>query len=286
MKIKALAVSALSLALLASCGGSTGKSLNDKSTATDSLSYTFGEMAGMQRAMNFEQDSTLREEKAQKAYNQGFADGFKVLKGDEAYNQGFLLGLQLALQMQDLQKNNGIELNRDYVLGGFHATRTDSVDPSAFQRVQERGARMMSTILSEQVKGEVEKIAKAGNYQQKEGMYFKQSKAGQGANLAGGQTATVRINIMDKSHKELIPGIKDQDMPYQIGSGQIPVLEKALPLMNAGAVYEIVAGPQQVFGPQVPPMVNQKEPVIVTIEVVGLGAPQPEAPADSVPAAK
>ena len=274
----------MSLVLLASCGGS-GKGLSEKSSATDSLSYTFGEMAAMQRAVAFEQDSTLRDKDAQKTYNQGFMDGFKLLKDNEAYNQGLLLGLQAALQMQDVQKNTGIALNRDLVLGGFNATPSDSLDPSAYQRVQERASRMMSTILSQQVQGEVEKAAKAGKYQQKQGVYYIQNKAGQGANLTNGQVATVRINVMDKNHKELIPGVKDQEMPYQIGSGQIPVLDKVLPMMSEGAIYEVLAGPQQAFGPQVPPMIDQKEPVLFSIEVVALGDTQAAAaPADTVPA--
>lgn len=59
MKIKALAISAISMALLASCGNS-GKELPKDATPTDSLSYTLGQMAAMQRSVAFEQDTTLK----------------------------------------------------------------------------------------------------------------------------------------------------------------------------------------------------------------------------------
>jgi len=287
MKIKALALSAMSAMLLASCsGGSSDKcALTDKSTPTDSLSYVFGQMAGMQRGVSFEQDTTLRGDDAHKAYDQGFKDGFKLLKGDDdAYNQGLLLGLQLAMQMQDLNRNSGIQLNRDLVLNGFNTTvAADSVDPRAYQQIQERGARLISSIMGEKVKVKVDELAKKGKYQQKQGVYYIENKPGSGANLAKGQQAVIKFNIMDKTRKELIPGMKDQETPWEVGSGQLPVLDKVLPMMKVGSVYEVLLSPQQAFGAQMPPMVDQNEPVIITIEVVSLGQPK-AAGNDSVPA--
>lgn len=281
MKIKVLALSAMSAVLLASCSGSSDKcALTDKSTPVDSLSYTFGQMAGMQRAVTFEQDSTLKSDKAKGAFNEGFNDGFKLLKGDnEAYNQGLLLGLQLAMQMQDMNKNNGVQLNRDLVLNGFNTTVPDSVDPREYQKIQEKAGRLFSAVMGEKVKGKVEELAKKGKYQNKENVYYIVNRPGKGANLTNGQQAVIRFNIMDKDHKELVPGLKDQETPWVVGSGQLPVLDKVLPMMNEGAAYEVLASPQQAFGAQVPPMVDQKEPVIITIEVVSLDVPA--APADS-----
>ena len=283
MKIKSLALSAMGLMLLASCSGGSDKSaLTDKSTPTDSLSFTFGQMAAMQRAVSFEQDSTLKSADARKAYDQGFADGFKLLKADnEGYNSGLLLGLQLAMQMQDLNKNTGIELNRDLVLNGFNVSATDSVDPTAYQKIQERGARLMSAIMADKVKVKVDEAAKKGNYKKEGNLYYIQNKAGQGAKLTTGQRAVIKLNVLDKNHKELMPNMKDPEMPWTVGDGQLPVLDKVLPMMQVGSAYEVIAGPQQAFGVQVPPMIDQKEPVIITVEVVSLGdsVAAPAAPA-------
>jgi len=272
MKIKALAISAISIALLASCSGNSGKSaLNDKSSATDSLSYTFGELAAMQRAVTFEQDTTLRGDDARKDFDNGFNDGLKLLKeGKDGYNAGLVLGLNFAMQMQDMAKNQGIEINRNIMLSGYNTNAKDSVDPQAFQKIQERGARLISSIMGEKVKGKVEELAKKGKYQKNNDLYYLVNHAGSGANLTNGQEAVLRINIMDKNRKELMPQLKEQQTPYTVGSGYIPALEKVLPLMSQGAAYEILVAPQQVFGPNTPPMVDQKEPVILTVEVVSL----------------
>lgn len=276
----------MSAVMLASCSGSSDKcALTDKSTPVDSLSYAFGQMAGMQCAVTFEQDSTLKSDKAQKNFNTGFDEGFKLLHADdEAYNQGLLLGLQLAMQVQDMNKNSGVQLSRDLVLNGFNTTVPDSVDPREYQKIQEKAGRLFSAVMSEKVKGKVEELAKKGKYQNKQNVYYLVNRPGKGANLTNGQQAVIRFNIMDKDHKDLIPGLKEQETPWVVGNGQLAVLDKVLPMMNEGASFEVLATPQQAFGAQVPPMVDQKEPVIITIEVVSLDVPA--APTDSVAAAK
>lgn len=284
MKIKTLAVTAISALMLASCGSGASK-LSEKATPVDSLSYTLGEMGAMQRAMSFQQDSTLSSKSAQADFDKGFEKGFDLLKKDnEAYNTGLLLGLQMAMQMNDLAKNSDITLDRGLVLGGYNGAKTDSLDTNAYQKIQERGARLVSSIMAEKVKVKVDEAAKKEGYKAKEGVYMKEHKAGNGTLIKAGQTAQVKINIMDTKHRELIPNMKEQAMPYTAGDGNLPFLDKTLPMLSEGSVVEILASPQQAFGAQMPPMVDAKEPVLITVEVVGIGEAAADSTATAAPA--
>lgn len=205
--------------------------------------------------------------------------------------------MQMAMQMQDLKKQTGIELNRDLVLGGFKGMAKDSLDPREYQKIQERGSRLVASIVNEKVKSKVEQAAKGGKYQKQGDLYYKVGNAGSGANLAKGQSVMVRLNVMDTKRNEVIPGLKGQATPWVVGDGQLPVLDKVLPMMKVGSTYEVVASPMQAFGPQTPPMINTSEPVIITVEVVSLAdsaamnaaaapapAPGQAAPAQAAPA--
>lgn len=270
MKLKALAISAIGVAMLTACSGSSDKVLTDKSTPVDSLSYVIGQMAAMQRGASMEQDSTLQSAEAQKAFDQGFEDGLKLLKGDnDAYNQGLLLGLQNAFQMQDLKKN-GVELNRSLITGGYKNSAKDSVNPQAQRQIQELGARLLQNVMAEKVTKKLDEVAKKGKYTKKDKLYYKVLTPGKGENLKKDQKAMIRINLKDVKGAELIPGLKENPNVWTVGDGQIQALDIALPMMNEGASYELLVAPQVIFGNNMPPMVNPNEPVILVVDVVSL----------------
>lgn len=116
MKIRNLFAAAACAALLASCSGGDSAKSGDNlagASAADSLIYYFGQIRASEYWREAANDSTLRDEAAIQAYMRGVRAGLDAVRqNDEQYNQGLFMGIQLAMNMSQFEKDYDIKLDR------------------------------------------------------------------------------------------------------------------------------------------------------------------------------
>lgn len=218
MKLKFLSVGAVSaLLMLAACSGSNskpGKAIEESHPATqaDSLSYYLGLSVSGAYWQASQQDSTLKGAEGQQAYLAGFQDGLKALDGrEDAYKQAYMLGIQMAMQIDNTKKELGLTINPTMFTDGFgYGLRADSLGKS--QKVQ---TYIQTTIESVQQKkkeadskaaaAKLKSLTKQGYTQVNPTLYKKAIKPATGAALKKGDKVAATLTMRDSKGKELQP---------------------------------------------------------------------------------
>ncbi len=134
MKIRHFLSIAATGLLLAACSGNTGSDASQKADASmvakgDSLVYYFGQMRGAEFLREAASDTALDNEAAHQAYLRGVKAGLSAVKAEqEAYNKGLFLGMQMAMNFNQFEKDYGLKLNtQKFVQGVTETINADSV---------------------------------------------------------------------------------------------------------------------------------------------------------------
>lgn len=207
-----------SLALLGACSGSTSGEPITKAgvkTASDSVSYYYGQLVARQYDMISAQDTILKSEAARKAYYEGMARGMGLLKeGDspeaKAYNQGVTFGLQLTSNMKQMTADIP-ELKFSEALFGkgfwytFSGDSIRNVDNASMELdrimngMQQR-AEVANKAALEKAMGE---YAKKNGFTKQGDLFVKTVKPGQGALLQQGDSINFSVSLMSSTGRNL-----------------------------------------------------------------------------------
>lgn len=130
MKLKNLFTFAAAALMLASCNNSTQNS-SDLASATakgDSLVYCFGQLRGAEFMREALKDSALNTPATKQEYLRGIKAGLDVVKADkEAYNRGLYIGMQMAMNFSQFEKDYGVRLSdKEFLKGVSEAINSDS----------------------------------------------------------------------------------------------------------------------------------------------------------------
>lgn len=292
MKMKTLGLVALgALALTTACskGSDTLKDgkLDSSATVADSVSYTFGQMAAMQEAQRAQYDSTFNND-ARAAFAKGFEQGLDLLKKDDPYfNEGLQAGLNLAMEIEQSNRELGLNLNKDLALAGYKSRKDSAANDIEAAKLQQSLMGLSQRMIQQKSQEKVTAYVKGKKeYKSENGITYRQSKKGSGEVGADKSNIHVRMNLLDKNGKEIMPGAADQVMPVTVGNAPLPQMNK-LPGLKVGDVYEIVLTAQDVWGGRAPQGVDNMDVVLLTIERVAdseaaipgqSGAPDQQAP--------
>lgn len=132
MKINKI-IPVIILPLLAACGGNNAdkaKSINDYKNAStaDSLAFYFGQMRAAEYWREAEIDTVLRSQESRDEFLKGLRAGLDVVKEKDAYNQGVYLGVQLAMNIREINEGYDIRTNSNIMLDAIaDGLRNDSV---------------------------------------------------------------------------------------------------------------------------------------------------------------
>lgn len=275
IKLSAFAACAL---LLASCGGNKTVKLDKNSTPGDSIGYLFGEMLHSQHISYAENyDTTMKAQKALDSYSEGFEKGLELLKADDdAYNKGLADAMTARQQILGLNKEYDCNITTDALLSGFKANGNKTMDAAAAQKLNTQLNEIVMRLHAQKTaKSAKEAIAKANELAKKKGykttgdIRYKAQKEGTGDKLKNGANIKANFTIKDKDGKEVIPATQGSSLT--VGNTAFsPLLDKALPMLKVGSVYEFITTPAELFGEQLPPQIDAAEPLYFNIEVVGI----------------
>lgn len=257
MKLKFICTGALCTLLLAACSNSqTGSNdykdvkISKSSTKEDSLAYMVGNMAAWQHVMMTKNDSTLSNEAAMKAYNDGYFAGLGMIKdGEEAYNKGLMAGIQSGLDIQEIGKMYDIKLSKDALASGYKADMNSKPDEMKANESRDGAMKVMRNLVVAKTNAAKDEYAKKVGFKKEGTDYYRRTKSGSGESAAKeGEQIFVKMNLLDPAGKEIMPGAGDQVNPMMIGNAPMPALNKILSLMKEGDVYELLVTGEDVFG--------------------------------------
>lgn len=270
MKLKVLGIAALCAIALTACDGSKNPyrevKLDKQTSADDSLGYLIGEMAAFEQINMAQQDTTMAGPAAKESYEDGFLAGMRALKdGDDAYNRGLQAGIMYGSQLEMMNKQTGLNVQKGAVFSGFQtALKADSVDQKKAQDIQTTAVNILNNATQKKAKEAINAYIKGKNYTKSGDNYFRVAKKGTGAKLTKGETVTATASIKDQKGKELFPS---QPMPAVVGVGQLPpFLEDKIMMMDMGSTYDFIITANDFQG-QTPPGMNPGEVYIMTIQL-------------------
>lgn len=123
MKIRHILLAlAAPVLMLSSCGGDRSedkaRTISDYKdlTPADSMLYYFGQLRAQDYWRYASQDTTLRSRESRDQYLKGLRAGLDAARNDDAYNQGLYVGIQLAMNMGEFQRDYDVAFNRDVVI--------------------------------------------------------------------------------------------------------------------------------------------------------------------------
>lgn len=289
IKFSALALCAI---MLGSCDNKGKVDLSSKDTTpSDSIGYLLGEIIDAQHMQYIQMnDTTMKSEEALEAYSKGFAKGLGLLKeNDEAYNKGVMDAISAHLQVLQVNKELGSDISTNAIMSGFKAANHKEIDQAEMQNINNKLHEITTRLQavknkakSAEANKKVTEEAKKAGFKAKNGLNIKVVKEGTGDNLKVGQNIKANVKIADKKGQDLFPAMDGTTLTV----GQTPfspLMEKALPMLKVGSIYTFMASPADMFGEQLPPQVEAAEPLLLTIEVVGV---EEAAPAADVQPAK
>lgn len=299
-----------SVALLSACNGSSSKKAELK-TNMDSIAYATGVAYSAQTIQNLENlkmgliqsgsDSTAVEE-----FIRGLQDGFK--SAEDKKKIAYYLGASMGVNMR-----NTMAKNLDYLYYG-EKDSVNHVDPSniivgfvdgiknqialkdkdgkpmsidaIMAYVQEASTKVyndrMSKEYTKEIKAEKDYFAKLAKEEGikplKNGVYYKEIKAGSGEPAKQGQYANIEYTGKLVNGTEFDKSKNATKFPVGVGF-VVPGFDAALMAMPAGAEWEVYIPSDQGYGAQAKGEITPFSTLIFTIKVVSIeDAPkQPEA---------
>lgn len=119
--------------LLISCGGNndtTVKQLSDfkEASTADSLMYYVGQQRAAEYWREANNDTTLKSRESRDEFMRGVRAGLDAVRDNDAYNQGVFVGIQLAMNLKEIQKGYDIKPDRKIMLDAMaDGLKNDSV---------------------------------------------------------------------------------------------------------------------------------------------------------------
>ena len=299
-----------SVALLSACNGSSSKKAELK-TNMDSIAYATGVAYSAQTIQNLENlkmgliqsgsDSTAVEE-----FIRGLQDGFK--SAEDKKKSAYYLGASMGVNMR-----TSMAKNLDYLYYG-EKDSVNHVDPSniivgfvdgiknqialkdkdgkpmsidaIMAYVQEASTKVyndrMSKEYTKEIKAEKDYFAKLAKEEGikplKNGVYYKEIKAGSGEPAKQGQYANIEYTGKLVNGTEFDKSKNATKFPVGVGF-VVPGFDAALMAMPAGAEWEVYIPSDQGYGAQAKGEITPFSTLIFTIKVLNIeDAPkQPEA---------
>ena len=299
-----------SVALLSACNGSSSKKAELK-TNMDSIAYATGVAYSAQTIQNLENlkmgliqsgsDSTAVEE-----FIRGLQDGFKSAEDKKkiAYYLGASMGVNMRTTMaKNLdylyygEKDSVNHVDPSNIIVGFVdgiknqiALKDKDGKPMSIDAimayVQEASTKVyndrMSKEYSKEIKAEKEFFAKLAKQEGikplKNGVYYKEIKAGSGEPAKQGQYANIEYTGKLVNGTEFDKSKNATKFPVGVGF-VVPGFDAALMAMPAGAEWEVYIPSDQGYGAQAKGEITPFSTLIFTIKVLNIeDAPkQPEA---------
>ena len=304
-----------SVALLSACNGSSSKKAELK-TNMDSIAYATGVAYSAQTIQNLENlkmgliqsgsDSTAVEE-----FIRGLQDGFKSAEDKKkiAYYLGASMGVNMRTSMaKNLdylyygEKDSVNHVDPSNIIVGFVdgiknqiALKDKDGKPMSIDAimayVQEASTKVyndrMSKEYTKEIKAEKDYFAKLAKEEGikplKNGVYYKEIKAGSGEPAKQGQYANIEYTGKLVNGTEFDKSKNATKFPVGVGF-VVPGFDAALMAMPAGAEWEVYIPSDQGYGAQGRDKITPFSTLIFTIKVVGIeDAPKAQAaPAEAV----
>lgn len=281
MKIKSfIAVAAMALAFGA-CQNPDGQTADNfkGGSQADSLMYYFGQMRASEYQREASRDTTLATAEAKRAYVQGVQAGINAAKAnDDAYNQGLFLGLQMAMNFQQFQKDYDIQLNKKVFLESLSAAvNADSLGDT--REMQREFYRIMGQFNEE--KTERDRAAAAANLSQEakklnlpkisDDLYGQVTGKTEGEALKDGDNVALEISLTGVKGNRIEAPLPSK---AKIGARNLPTpLSDALQTLKNGETGKFATSAQALFGQRCSQLgLEPSDVVIAGIKATAIGA--------------
>ncbi|MCM1153516.1 MAG: hypothetical protein NC328_07680 [Muribaculum sp.] len=251
MKTFRLASLMLPALILASCGDKARNSISDLDNATqsDSISFYFGRSIGYDFWNSTQEDTTLRSEQAREDYLRGIKDGMAAVRDNDAYNQGLYVGLQVATNIRELQKQYpNVDINEKLFLEALKgALDSDSSangpqDKAELYKILDNLQVSKEKADSETARAQLAKVAAEKKMTRvNENLYVKNITPGSGALLKDGDEVSVEISAALTDGTPL-----GMQFPSKLTVGQgfaSPIISAALRTMKPNQTCTFLASP-------------------------------------------
>lgn len=249
MKLKTLIPTAAIALIMAACGSesSSNKSAMPANASTvDSVMYYFGQMRASDYWRQARNDTTLASEVSRQAYLRGLRAGMEsVHSNDEAYNQGLLIGMQMAMNLNEFGDMYNVKPNTAIMMQSLTAglkndTAADiAANQREFTKLMNRLNTERETRLSVESAKILAKEAPAlGMTKIDSTLYGKTLKPAEGENFKQGEKARVQIVLTDLKGKDI-----KMRMPQEVTVGDRYVaapISQAVSTMSPGEVKEFL----------------------------------------------
>lgn len=289
-----LAGAAASLLLFTACGGgdTTGKSIKDAGvkSAADSLSYYTGMAASQYYEQMAQNDSTLKTPEGKKEFLKGVAAAMGLFEGkSEAEQSGMIVGIQMAMQAQQTNKEFGVKCSLPLMQTGLaFAVNGDSINAAEAMRYVQNSYQKYTLQKNEKdtkaALGNLNKLASQGFKKVQGGALMKVVKPGTGAELKAGEIMEIKASVKTADGKT----VERLPMPDKMAVGQTfgkTPLSAAIDMMKVGEKADIAVTAAEMFqGNQSQLGLADDAVLIFTIEIVGPA--KVEAASAPAPAAK
>lgn len=240
MKLKSLFTIAAASLMLAACQGQGAKNAAsaDDTAKADSLIYYFAQMRGADYLRQAESDSVRNSKQSRQEFISGVRAGLAAVKADkDAYNEGVFVGMQMAMNMAQFEKEYGVRPSDRVFMEGLSKTLNADSVPNA-QEIQKEFYRIIGDFNAQKEARDKEQGAKAlakaaesnGLAKISDTLYGKVANS-DAPKIKDGDKVNVDITITDAEGKEL-----SAPMPKTFTVGQrmknTPVSEAILTLAS------------------------------------------------------
>lgn len=257
-------------------------------TTADSLMYYFGQLRAVDYWQYAYSDTTRRSKESRDEYMRGVKAGLDAVRQSEAYNEGLYVGIQLAMNLKQFEKEYEVTPNKKILVNAIEdGLKNDSiVNPgianSEFRQILDRLNQQKEEKSRQVGVDALAAEAKSQKWQKvADNLYVGKREGGSGENYKAGQTVATDIEIRTLDGKDL-----DRRNTTDITVGQAypgPITDAIL-TMKEGETATFYTYALAIFGRYYERM-NVKPDEVIMVKITTGKATDP-APADSIPASK
>ena len=288
MKIKNIFAIATVGLMMAACGGSgqqneaVKEAAAEENAKADSLMYCFGQMRGAEYLREAEKDSTFATEQAQKEFISGVQAGLRAVRANhDAYNRGVMLGIQMATNIGQFEKDYGVKLpSASFIKGIREMIATDSVSnpdemQAEFYRLKGDFQRAKEERDEQAAEAALTTAAKEKNYTAVTKGLFMVKESTDSTHLKVGDRVQLDAKLTSLDGKELKWPFPTQ---YKIGQRKDFILNDALVSVASGQTGRFMTSAQALFGQRASQLgLNPAD--VVLMELTPTLMPEEEKPA-------